>query len=117
MQYVLMVLETEEDLAARTDPARRDAYWGAYSAYGAALREAGVTVGGNALQGPETATTVRVRGGDRQVQDGPFADTKERFGGYWVIDVENIDQAMDWASKCPSASRGGAVEIRPVLSM
>lgn len=115
MQYCLLVYESEESMSGRDDPERKDAYWGAYSAYSAALREAGILVGGNGLLPPDTATTVRIRGGERQVQDGPFADTKELLGGYFVIEVENLDQAMAWAARCPGAE-AGSMEIRPVMT-
>ena len=116
MQYTILVYETQAELAARTDPERRDAYWGAYRAYTTALREAGVMVGGAALEPPRTATTVRQPGGKRRVQDGPFADTKEQLGGYYVIDVPDLDRALEWAARCPSAATGAA-EVRPNLRM
>ena len=81
-----------------------------------ALRDAGVMVGGAALEPPRAATTVRQSHGKRQVQDGPFADTKEQLGGYYVIDVPDLDKALEWASRCPSAATG-ATEVRPNLRM
>ena len=69
-------------------------------------------VGGAGLEPPLTATTVRAPEGKRRVQDGPFADTKEQLGGYYVIDVPDLDKALEWAARCPSASTGAA-EIRP----
>ena len=116
MQYTILVYETETELAARTDPKRKDAYWGAYRAYTQAPRDAGVMVGGAALEPPRAATTVRQSHGKRQVQDGPFADTKEQLGGYYVVDVPDLDKALEWASRCPSASTG-ATEVRPNLRM
>jgi hypothetical protein len=116
MQYTILVYETESELSARTDPGRKNTYWGAYRAYSEALRAAGVMVGGAALQPPRTATTVRQQHDKRQVQDGPFADTKEQLGGYFVIDVPDLDRALEWAARCPSASTGAA-EVRPNLTM
>jgi hypothetical protein len=116
MRYTVLVYETRSELGARTDPERKDAYWGAYRAYTTALREAGVMVGGAGLEPPRTATTVRQQDGKRQVQDGPFADTKEQLGGYYVIDVPDLDHALEWAARCPSAATG-AVEVRPNLTM
>jgi len=116
MKYTILVYESTADFTARTDGARRDAYWGAYRAYTKALADAGVMVGGAGLQPPPLATTVRLRDGKRQVQDGPFADTKEQLGGYYVIEVPGLDQALDWAARCPSAS-SGSVDVRPNLSM
>lgn len=116
MLYTILVYETESELAARTDPARKDAYWGAYRAYTQALRAAGVMVGGAGLQPPRAATTLRQPHGQRQVQDGPFAETKEQLGGYYVVDVPDLDKALEWAARCPSAATG-AVEVRPNLPM
>ena len=73
-------------------------------------------VGGAALQPPAVATTVRQRDGKREVQDGPYAEAKEQLGGYCVIDVPDLDQALAWAARCPAASTG-AVEVRPNLPM
>jgi len=116
MKYTILVYENAVELSARTDAQRKDAYWGAYRAYTKALMDAGVMVGGAGLQPPPLATTVRLRNGKRQVQDGPFADTKEQLGGYYVIEVPGLDQALDWAARCPSAA-SGCVEVRPNLSM
>ena len=90
------------------------AYWGGWIAFIGALAQAGVIVKGDGLQGPHTATTVRVRDGKRTVQDGPFADTKEQLGGYFVIEVPDLDTALEWAARSPSASYA-SVEVRPVL--
>ena len=113
MTYTILIYETPGELSARTDGARRDAYWGAYRAYTQALREAGVMVGGAALQPPGVATTVRQRDGKRQVQDGPYADSKEQLGGYYVIDVPGLDQALDWAARCPAAAIGAVADVGP----
>ena len=116
MTYTILIYETSDELGARTDAKRKDAYWGAYHAYTVALRDAGVMVGGHALQPPGVATTVRQRDGKRQVQDGPYAEAKEQLGGYYVIDVPDLDRALEWAARCPAAS-SGAVEVRPNLAM
>ena len=89
------------------------AAWGAYAG---AMGQAGVIVAGHGLQSRTTATTLRVRDGMRQVQDGPFADSKEQLGGYFVIDVATLDDALAWAARSPTAATG-TVEIRPVLVM
>lgn len=73
-------------------------------------------VGGAALQPPSAATTVRQQNGKQHVQDGPYADTKEQLGGYFVIEVPDLDKALEWAARCPAAA-AGAVEVRPNLSM
>lgn len=114
MQYAILVYETPAELAAREDPARAGAYWAAYTAYSQALVEAGVARGGAGLHPPAMATTVRLRGGQRQVQDGPFADTKELLGGLFLIDVPDLDAALEWAARCPAAATG-SVEVRPQL--
>jgi len=106
------------DTAANQHPAldaagSRMAAWGAYAG---AMGQAGVLVAGHGLQGRDTATTLRVRDGVRQVQDGPFADTKEQLGGYFVIDVASLDDALAWAARSPTAATG-TVEVRPTLAM
>ncbi|MDX1919639.1 MAG: YciI family protein [Candidatus Caenarcaniphilales bacterium] len=116
MQYTLLIYENNAQFENRTDENKKEAYWGAYMAYNKAVVEAGIMVGGNALLPPFAATSVSVKNGKRQVQDGPFADTKEQLGGYFVIDVPDLDAALDWAARCPAALNG-IVEVRPVLSM
>lgn len=114
MQYMILFTETAEDLAKRNDPIQSGAYWGGWNAFIGAMAQAGVIVNGDGLQGPHTATTVRVRDGARQVQDGPFADTKEQLAGYFVIEVADLDAALDWAAQAPSALTA-SVEVRPVM--
>ncbi len=114
MKYTLLIYEAPVDFSARNDAKKRDAYWGGWSSYTKALQAAGVMIGGAGLQAPETATTLKIRDGQRLVQDGPFADTKEQFGGYYLIDVPDLDSALDWAARCPSALNG-MVEVRPNL--
>jgi hypothetical protein len=115
MKHTILVYENAADFSARTDDKRKDIYWGAYRAYTKALADAGVMVGGAGLQPPPLATTIRLRDGKRQVQDGPFAEAKEQLGGYYVIEVPDLDQALDWAARCPSAA-SGSVEVRPNLA-
>ncbi len=114
MQFMLLLNETETDFAQRNDPAQAGAYWGGWTAFIGAMAQAGVIVKGDGLQGPHTATTVRVRDGRRLVQDGPFADAKEQLGGYFVIEVPDLDTALAWAARAPSAA-SASVEVRPVL--
>lgn len=114
MQYMLILNETAVQFGERNDPVASGPYWGAWNAYIAALGAAGVIVNGDGLHGPDTATTVRVRDGTREVQDGPFADTKESLGGYFVIEVADLDAALDWAARAPSAEYA-SVEVRPVM--
>lgn len=116
MKYAIIVYETPAEFAEREDPAAAGAYWGAYSAYNAALAQASAVTGGAGLTPPHAATTVRVRNGKRTVTDGPYAETKEQLGGFFLIEADSLDAALDWAAKCPAAARG-AVEVRPVLQM
>ena len=116
MKYTILIYESDADFKARTDEARKGAYWGAYRAYTTALREADVMTGGAPLQPSHSGTTLRQRDGKRHVQDGPYADTKEQLGGFYEIDVPDLDTALQWAARCPAAS-SGAVEVRPNLAM
>jgi hypothetical protein len=115
MRYAILVYETADDFRARDDE-RKTAYWGGHGAYVAALQAAGKFAGGAGLLPPHAASTVRQRGGSRQVTDGPYADIKEQLGGFYLIDVENLDAALAWAEKCPGASTG-AIEVRPLIEM
>ena len=109
-----MALEDEDAFEAREDPARSGAYWSSWQGYLAALSDSGVLRGAGGLQAPWVSTTVRVRDGQRLVQDGPYADTKEQLGGYFVLELPGIDEALVWAERCP-ASAYGSVEVRPLL--
>ncbi len=112
MKYILLIYG---DPALREGMTESDmqAEMGAHYAYGNALREAGAYAGGEALYPAATATTVRVRGEQTLVTDGPFAETHETLGGYYIIDVPNLDDAIAWAGKLPAP--GGSVEIRPLV--
>jgi hypothetical protein len=112
MQFALLVYESPEAFAARNG-SENDPYLGAWRAYHKALVEAGVFVGGNPLEVPETGTTVRLKDGKRHIQDGPFADAKEQLGGFTILELPSLDAALDWAARCPAASHG-AVEVRPI---
>jgi len=109
MQYLLMLSSAPD--AAQNPEAPRPEDWTAYTL---ALQEAGIMVSGAGLQGIDVATTVRVRGGERLLSDGPFADTKEHLIGFYVIEVPDLDTALAWAAKVPNV-RVGSVEVRPVL--
>ncbi|WCB96633.1 hypothetical protein DSM104299_05398 [Baekduia alba] len=86
----------------------------AWFAYGRSLTDAGVHLGNNALEGTETATTVRVRDGETLITDGPFAETKEMLGGYYLVDLPSREEAIAWAARVPNAPYG-SIEVRPVL--
>ena len=115
MQYMLLIHDDPSAWAAMSEE-QVNAVMGEYFAYSAAIREEGILVDGNPLQGREEARTVRVRDGARLVADGPFAETKELIGGYYVVDCATLDQAIDAAARIPSA-RFGAIEVRPVAQM
>ncbi len=112
MKYMMMFYETQEAFTARDDPEKAGPYWGAWTSYVGALQQAGVTIHGQGLQPPSTATTLRSANGKRAVQDGPMADTKEQLAGFFVIDVPDLDSALEWAARSPATA---GVELRPVL--
>jgi hypothetical protein len=115
MQYMIMnyVPQTGYAEPGRPEDDPDGPAWGAYTK---SLIDAGVMRGGNALKSQATASTVRVRGGKRQVNDGPYAETKEHLGGYYIIEVADLDEALSWAARNPAAS-SGAVEVRPILTI
>ena len=112
MRYLLLIYgneqaameATEEDMQAEMD---------AYNAFTKEVSDAGAMLGGEALQPSSTATTVRVRHGQTTSTDGPFAETKEQLGGYYMVNCDNLDEAIKWAAKIPGA-KSGSIEIRPV---
>ena len=112
MQFALLIYESPQAFAIRNNDGT-DSYTGAWRAYHRAMVEAGIFVGGDPLQMPETGTTVRIKDGKRHVQDGPYADTKEQLGGFTILELPSLDVALDWAARCPAAS-AGAVEVRPL---
>jgi hypothetical protein len=112
MQYMILIYEDEKQFASLSE-AEMNKVFADYMQYSKDLAAAGVLKGGAALQPVATATTVRVRGGKTATTDGPFAETKEQLGGYYLIDVPNLDDAIRWAAKCPGAP-SGSVEVRPL---
>ncbi|GAY13112.1 YciI family protein [Pseudonocardia sp. N23] len=113
MKYMLLIYVTEP--ATAPDPAAMAPMMEAYENFNKAVAEAGVWISGDALQGRATATTVRVDDdGARLVTDGPFAETREILGGYYVLDVPDLDSALDWAARCPGSQNGGTIEVRPL---
>lgn len=115
MQYLLM-LYSQESGFAQMSPAEQGEAAAAYGAYGQALKKAGALASSNRLQPSAAATTVTVEQGKSRVLNGPFADTKEQLGGYYLIDVPDLDAAIAWAARCPGASHG-TVEVRPIWPM
>ena len=112
MQFALLIYESPEAFATRKKD-EIDPYRGAWRTYYKALVDAGVYVGGDPLEVPETGTTLRIEDGKRRVQDGPYADTKEQLAGLIILELPSLDAALDWAARCPTAS-AGAVEVRPL---
>jgi hypothetical protein len=115
MQYMLLIYS---DPAAfpHTTPEAAEAHMPEWFTYTEALIAAGAMVSGAPLQGVDVATTVRIRNGDRLVTDGPFAETKEHLGGYYIIECADLDAALGWAARIPSVG-WGSVEVRPVMAM
>ena len=112
MQYMLL-LNSDSAPFMKMSPQEMEKAMGAYFAYNDALKKAKVFVAGDRLKPASTASTVRVTDGKTQVKDGPFAETKEQLGGYYLIDVPDLDEALKWAAKCPGAHHG-IVEVRAV---
>jgi hypothetical protein len=110
MKYALLVHQSPEHFDASKDPTRQ----AAGMAYGQALQAAGVFVGGAGLGAPSTATTVSLRDGKRQVHDGPYAETKEFLAGFGIIEVPDLDAALEWAARHPAAGYA-LIEVRPLL--
>jgi hypothetical protein len=108
MKYVLLIYE---DDGARIE--KMDEWMPHCAAYVEAMKKAGIYVSGDRLRGAGTATRVSVAEGRTHVVDGPYAEAKEQLGGFHIIDVPDLDSALAWAARCPSASRG-VVEVRPV---
>jgi len=108
MKFMLMIYEDDADRVKHMDERMPNC-----SAYAQAMIKAGIYVCGDRLRGVDTATTVRVADGRTHVVDGPYVETKEQLGGFHIIDVPDLDTALAWASRCPSAARG-TVEVRPV---
>jgi len=112
MKYLLMIC-LEDDQAAASSPEDGAAMLAEYGAFADEMGARGVLQGGERLRPSADATTVRVRGGDVLVSDGPFAETKEQIGGYFLVDCADLDEAIEIAAKIPGA-RFGSIEVRPI---
>jgi hypothetical protein len=115
MKYILMDYVNEAGWPQLTKD-EQEHWLGAYLAYVEAMTQAGVLKSGHGLQRTSAAATVRVANGKTQVLDGPYADTKEQFAGFHIIDVADLDAALSWAARCPTALHG-VVEVRPLREM
>jgi hypothetical protein len=114
VQYMLLIYDDEKVIQGLSEEERNE-FMGAYWAYTDEVKASGAYVAADALQSVGTATTVRFRDGEQLLTDGPFAETKEILGGYYIIDVEDLDTALGWAGKMPNIEYG-TVEVRPVMS-
>ncbi len=115
MQYMLLIYQNE---AAMQQARERDIneMMGAYGAYTKAMIDAGVFVKGDRLDRSANGTTVRAEGGKTKVLNGPYAETKEQLGGYYIIEAKDLDAALSWAARCPG-TQYGVMEVRPILAM
>jgi len=116
MQFLLTLYSNEAGWTNMTPEQQQQGY-AAYIAYTEALKKAGAYVGSNRLRPVATASIVHVTDGKSQVLNGPYADTKEQLGGYYLIEAGNLDEAVGWASKMPHLARGGSVEVRPIWEL
>ena len=114
MQYMLLIYNDEQAWASLAED-ERNAIVGEYFALTDELREHGSFVAGAPLQPTTTASAVRVRDGEQLVTDGPFAETKEALGGYYLLEADDLDAAIEIAARIPAARLGGAIEVRPVV--
>ncbi|CAN5855989.1 YciI family protein [soil metagenome] len=113
MRYLLMIFG-EEAPPDQVSPEEWQTVMEEYNTYSRTLRERGGNLGGEALQDSSTATTIRVRDGQTLTTDGPFIESKEQFGGYYLLEAKDLDEAIELAALCPGA-RFGTVEIRPIM--
>lgn len=114
MQYVLLIHEGQNGLSILEDSARAGPYYGAWGAYAKSLAEAGALAGGAGLQPPETATTLTLAGGSSTFREGRFAEGEKQLTGFFVINVVDLDAALDCAARAPIAS-GGSIEVRAAI--
>ena len=112
MKYLCLIYDDEKTMAGMSK-AEGDAFMGEYFAFTEGIKKSGHYVGGEALKPVHTATTVRVRNGNMSTTDGPFAETKEQLGGYYLIEAKDLNEALQVAAKIPSA-KTGSVEVRPI---
>ena len=113
MQYLCLIYDDEATWANMPED-ERNAIYGEYMAFTQSIKDSGNHLAGDALQPISTATSVRVRNGETLVTDGPFAETKEQLGGYYLVEAKDVDEALKIAERIPSA-RYGTIEVRPVV--
>lgn len=115
MQYALFIYANEAAELAASEQEKHEVH-AQHMAYAEAMRKAGIMLGGQRLRPTSAATTVRVAKGKTEVLNGPYAETKEQLGGFYLIEAPDLDTALSWAARCPSASRG-TIEVRPIWQM
>ena len=115
MQYLLLIYDNEAKMGA-LPPDEFGKLFADYGKFTNEIRESGNYIGGNPLQPVKTATTVRIRDGKQSVTDGPFAETKEQLGGYYLVEAKDLDEAISLAARVPS-SKYGSIEVRPIMLM
>lgn len=115
MEYLLMIYSDSSAFEGMS-PSQQQEGMAAYGAYQQALQKSGVLRNSNRLRPAQAATTVRLKSGKTEVLNGPYAETREQLGGYFLIDVPDLDTAISWAARCPGAAHG-TVEVRPVWGM
>lgn len=113
MKYMALIYGNEA-MEAQATPEQMGAIMTAYNTFTEDVHKQGVMVAGDALQPTTTATTVRIREGKTLITDGPFAETKEQLGGFYILDCPTLDEALEWAAKIPGAHTG-SIEVRPVM--
>jgi len=116
MQYMLLIYD-DEKAAWKANEQQRGAMFQQYGQFTEGIRKSGAFVAGAPLQASGTATTVRGKNGKAVTTDGPFAETKEQLGGYYLVEAKNLDEALAIAGRIPSVGAGGAVEVRPIMEM
>jgi hypothetical protein len=114
MQYMLLIYNDPQTWESMPEAQRGEVY-NAYGTFTAELQGSGKMVAGDALQATDTATSVRVRDGETLTTDGPFSETKEVLGGYYMLEADNLDRALEVAARIPAARMGGAIEVRPLV--
>ncbi|MCU0232236.1 MAG: YciI family protein [Acidobacteria bacterium] len=115
MRYMLLIYDPESAWESMPE-AERNELFGEYMAFTESIRESGHLLAGDPLEPTATATTIRVRGGKAVTSDGPFAETREQLGGYYIVEARDLDEALGLAARVPSA-RIGCVEVRPIVEM
>jgi hypothetical protein len=114
MRYILLIYSDEKVMEGMSEQ-EMEAHMGAWFQYTEELGKSGKMLGGEALQPTSTATTVRANESKTLTSDGPFAETKEQLGGYYIVEANDLDEAIEWAVKMPHIPEGGTVEVRPVM--